>query len=94
MVSGAKSHTKDVADMIEKLPAIQKFLLFLSKNVTALLLVLFCLSLAGNIYLVKALLDEKKASDAFKDSTIAYERQRGEKLEGILHEQIFPKHEK
>lgn len=74
--------------MIDKLPAIQKFLLFLTKNMQVLLLALLCASVTANIYLIKEMIKVSSACDDFKNRTIEYERLRGEKLDQILLEEV------
>ncbi|NLR60671.1 hypothetical protein HGH93_21355 [Chitinophaga polysaccharea] len=74
--------------MVEKLPAVQKFLLFLSKNISALLLLLLAGSAAANFYLFKEMMAINAKNEEFKNATIEYERKRGEKLEEILHQEV------
>jgi hypothetical protein len=88
MVPGWKFPINDAVNMLEKLPAVQKFLLFLSKNVSAVLLLLLAGSITANVYLLKEILHISQASEEFKTATIDYERTRGEKLEEILHQEI------
>lgn len=88
MAPGWKSPINDAANMLEKLPAVQKFLLFLSKNIAAVLLLLLAGSITANVYLLKEILTISQASEAFKTATIEFERMRGEKLEEILHQEI------
>ncbi|SEW21658.1 hypothetical protein SAMN05428988_3234 [Chitinophaga sp. YR573] len=88
MATGKKFPLKDAANMIDKLPVIQRFLLFLSKNVVALMLVLLATSVTANVYLIKEIIRVGANSDAFKNATIDYERRRGEKLEEILHQEV------
>ncbi|HJT75021.1 MAG TPA: hypothetical protein VJ720_13400 [Chitinophaga sp.] len=88
MACGWKFHMKDAANMIDKLPAVQKFLLFLTKNFSAILILLLAGSVAANVYLVKEILLISTENDGFKNATIEYERRRGEKLEEILRQEI------
>jgi len=88
MVTGDRFLTNDAADMVEKLPALQKFLLFLSKNISALLLILLAASVTANVYLLREIMVINANSEDFKNATIEYERKRGEKLEEILHQEV------
>lgn len=88
MAPGDKFLTNDAADMVEKLPAIQKFLLFLSKNISALLLILLAAAVTANVYLLRELMSINAKNEDFKNATIEYERKRGEKLEEILHQEV------
>lgn len=88
MAYGWKFHTQYAAKMIDKLPVLQKFLFFLTKNISAVMMLLLAGSVAANVYLVKEVLLISAERDVFKNATIEYERRRGEKLEEILHQEI------
>lgn len=72
--------------MLDKLPMIQKFLSFLTRNKDALILFLLFLSISGNYYLIKLLLEEKKNKEDNLLESIRYERERGKSFEDIVKE--------
>lgn len=72
--------------MLDKLPMLQKFLSFITRNKDALVLFLLLLSIAGNIHLLKLLLEEKKNKEENLLDSIKYERERGKSFEDIVKE--------
>jgi hypothetical protein len=74
--------------MFDKLPFLQKFLSFLTRNTNALLLLMLALSLGANVYLVKwvkELVTQKELDDK---ETIKYERGTKDQLIDITKEQL------
>lgn len=74
--------------LVEKLPALQKFLGFLSKNSTALYLLLLLVSISSNVYLVKKVLDVQQETIEERQNSVDYERERAKSYEDIIKEQV------
>jgi len=74
--------------LVDKLPMLQKFLAFISKNSTALVIFLLFLSLGMNGYLGKKLLEAKDEINRDREKSVDYERERAKSYEDIIKEQV------
>lgn len=74
--------------MVEKLPIIQNFFAFLTKNERALYLTIITALIAAIVYQYK---DNRKLYEKFEtlqNTTIEYERKKGKIFEDIVNQQI------
>jgi hypothetical protein len=74
--------------MLEKLPFLQRFLSFLTRNINAFLLLMLALSLAANAYLIKWVKELTTQKELDDRETIKYERGTKDQLIDITKEQL------